>query len=339
MQDLRFSALCEWIKHDVGGAAFEITPASADASFRRYFRIVLETPLFGQKTLIAMDAPPKKENIESYLSVASLMRESGVTAPRIFARNVPRGFLLLQDFGDVTYQQALENNASAEHLYRDALQALIVWQKASRVGVLPDYDDALLRRELMLFPEWYVTEHRGHILSVREQQMLSTLFDCLIASVQTQPRVFVHRDYHSRNLMLLKENNPGVLDFQDAVYGAITYDLVSLLRDAYIDWDEERQLDWAIRYWEGARAARLPVAPRFDTFWRDFEWMGVQRHLKVAGIFTRLSYRDGKNAYLDNLPRVIHYLRQAAGRYSELAPLLQLLDALDHRQPEVGYTF
>ncbi len=336
----RMARLNDWIVAQVSSADFAMALASEDASFRRYFRVTPEnSPFFGQKSLIAMDAPPNKENSALFVHVARLMHSHGVNAPKIFAQDVGQGFLLLQDFGDVTYQAALARGDSPDKLYADALNALVRWQKNSRCGELPDYSEALLHRELMLFPEWYVRKHKAYILSDKEQQMLDKVFRRLTVSALAQPQVFVHRDYHIRNLMALDENNPGVLDFQDAVYGPVTYDLVSLLRDAYIDWDEERQLDWAIRYWEHARAEGVPVPARFDELWRGFEWVGVQRHLKIAGIFARLYHRDGKKAYLEDLPRVMRYLYKTAGRYAELSPLLLLLNTLDRRAPQVGYTF
>ena len=310
--------------------AFSLAPASADASFRRYFRAELAAPWQGEpraSTLIAMDAPPAHEDCRPFVRVARLLADAGVHAPRVLASDLARGFVLLTDLGTTTYAAALDA-ATASALYSDAIDALILWQRASRDDVLPPYDDALLRRELMLFPDWYVARHVGCELSAQERDALARTFEVVLANNLAQPRVFVHRDYHSRNLMVATPN-PGVLDFQDAVHGPITYDLVSLLRDAYVAWDEERQLDWAIRYWERARAANLPVAADFATFWRDFEWMGIQRQLKVLGIFARLAIRDGKRGYVADMPRVLGYLRGAARRYPEFAPLVALLDALD----------
>lgn len=337
----RPSALAAWLETLFGGVAYTMTPASADASFRRYFRVVFETPLpyVGQTSLIVMDAPPDKEDCRPFVKVAGLLHDCGVNAPKIYEQDLARGFLLLGDLGDVTYQTALARGGDAQALYLDAVAALVAWQRGTRPAVLPAYDEALLRRELDLFPDWFVAQHYGHALSEAERAMLERTFALLIVAARAQPQVFVHRDYHVRNLMDVAEDRPGVLDFQDAVVGPITYDLVSLLRDAYVAWDEERQLDWAIRYWERARAAGLPVAARFNDFWRDFEWMGVQRHLKVTGIFARLWHRDGKNAYLADLPRVLGYLRHACARYAELTPLLRFLDVLEKREPTVGYTF
>ena len=309
--------------------AFSLAPASADASFRRYFRATLAAPwdgAAGAEALIVMDAPPAHEDCRPFVHVAQLLRDAGVNAPDVVASDIDRGYLLLTDLGTTTFASALDAQ-SAPALYSDAIDALILWQSASCDGVLPDYDDALLRRELLLFPDWYVARHLGTGLTAAQRTSLERTFDAVLANNLAQPRVFVHRDYHSRNLMVAAPN-PGVLDFQDAVYGPITYDLVSLLRDAYVEWDEERQLDWAVRYWERARVARLPVDADFATFWRDFEWMGVQRQLKVLGIFARLSIRDGKAGYVNDMPRVLGYLRRAAARYRELDPLTALLDEL-----------
>jgi aminoglycoside/choline kinase family phosphotransferase len=309
--------------------AFSLAPASADASFRRYFRATLAAPwdgAAGAEALIVMDAPPAHEDCRPFVHVAQLLRDAGVNAPDVVASDVDRGYLLLTDLGTTTFASALDAQ-TAPALYSDAIDALILWQSASRDGVLPDYDDALLRRELLLFPDWYVARHLGADLTAAQRSSLERVFDAVLANNLAQPRVFVHRDYHSRNLMVAAPN-PGVLDFQDAVYGPITYDLVSLLRDAYVEWDEERQLDWAVRYWERARVAKLPVDADFGTFWRDFEWMGVQRQLKVLGIFARLSIRDGKAGYVKDMPRVLGYLRRAAARYRDLDPLTALLDEL-----------
>jgi aminoglycoside/choline kinase family phosphotransferase len=274
-----------------------------------------------------MDAPPKQEDCRPFVHVAQLLGAAGVHAPQVLAGDLERGFLLLTDLGTTTYAAAL-NAGTADALYLDAIDALLRWQRASRDGELPPYDEALLRRELALFPDWYVARHLSHALTPEQHASMRAAFDTLVANNLAQPRVFVHRDYHSRNLML-SSPNPGVLDFQDAVFGPITYDLVSLLRDAYVEWEEERQLDWAIRYWERARAARLPVPGDFGAFWRDFEWMGIQRQLKVLGIFARLKYRDGKAGYVNDMPLVLRYLRRACARYREFDQLSAQLDVFD----------
>jgi len=289
------------------------------------------------RTLIAMDAPPSNEDCRPFVAVARMLAAAGLHSPALFAEALDEGFLLLSDLGTRTYLSAL-TEATAPALYAAATGALIRWQLSSRQGVLPAYDEALLRRELDLFPDWYIARHVGVPLEPAQRDTLSNTFRRILDNNLAQPRVYVHRDYHSRNLMV-SDPNPGVLDFQDAVYGPITYDLVSLLRDAYVDWDEALQIDWAARYWQRARAAKLPVGDDFGAFWRDFEWMGVQRQLKVLGIFARLYHRDGKDGYLKEMPRVMRYVRKASSRYDELSPLLRLLDLLETRQPAVGYTF
>jgi aminoglycoside/choline kinase family phosphotransferase len=335
--DARLAALSTWVATTLGTTAFALSPASADASFRRYFRIVPEVSWQGRRTLIAMDAPPPLEDCRPFVRIARLLASAGVHAPAVLAEDLAHGFLLLSDLGDRTYLAALDE-ASAPALYSDAIDALVRWQRATREGALPIYDEALLARELALFPDWYVARRLGGALTPAQTATLAGTFRLVLDNNLAQPRVFVHRDYHSRNLMVCTPN-PGVLDFQDAVVGPITYDLVSLLRDAYVAWDEERQLDWAVRYWERARSAGLPVDRDFAAFWRDFEWMGVQRQLKVLGIFARLAWRDGKTGYLDDMPRVMGYLRGACARYRALDPLLRLLDALEQRRPTTGYTF
>jgi len=330
--DPRLTALAEWLRGELRTDRFTLSRASEDASFRRYFRVA-----FDDRALVAMDAPPPMENCRPFVQVAQLLHDAGVHAPEVHARDLDRGFLLLEDLGSVTYLARL-GASTADALYLDAIDALIRFQRASREGVLPAYDEPLLRRELELFPDWYVARHVGRVLDDTQRAALDGVFARVLANNLAQPRVFVHRDYHSRNLMVC-EPNPGVLDFQDAVYGPVTYDLVSLLRDAYIAWDEERQIDWAIRYWERARAAGIAVDPDFGIFWRDFEWMGVQRQIKVLGIFARLCHRDGKAGYVDDMPLVMAYLRAACGRYRELAPMLVLLDALEGRESGIGYTF
>jgi aminoglycoside/choline kinase family phosphotransferase len=222
----------------------------------------------------------------------------------------------------------------------DAIEALVLLQAQSKPDALPEYDRPLLLRELELFREWYIGKHLGVTLTDEQNAVLDKTFDAILANNLAQPQVYVHRDYHSRNLMVLPKGNPGILDFQDAVYGPITYDLVSLLRDAYIQWDEEMVLDWAIRYWEKARRAGLPVTPDIDSFYRDFEWMGLQRHLKVLGIFARLWHRDGKDGYLKDIPLVMEYTLKTARRYVAFTPLVRLIEKLEQEHaPKFGYTF
>jgi N-acetylmuramate 1-kinase len=342
ISDARLDALRAWLDRVLPAPMESLAPASADASFRRYFRVTLQSESLlagGQRsrTLIAMDAPPPQEDCRPFVAVAALLTAAGVHAPAVFAHDLPQGFLLLSDLGTRTYLAAL-SDASAPELYHDASVALVRWQLASTEGVLPRYDEALLRRELDLFPDWYIAKHLGIALNDAQRATLTGAFKRILVNNLAQPCVYVHRDFHSRNLMVC-EANPGVLDFQDAVFGPITYDLVSLLRDAYVAWTEEQQLDWVIRHWERSRAAGLPVDHDFGAYWRDFEWMGVQRQLKVLGIFARLCHRDGKQAYLNDMPRVMGYLRSACTRYSELRPLSRLLDELADRPTVVGYTF
>ncbi|MGH8727523.1 MAG: aminoglycoside phosphotransferase family protein [Burkholderiales bacterium] len=318
----RKQLLADWLRAQFPDDRFRLEPASADASFRRYFRAT-----FRDRTLIVMDAPPGREDCAPFLHVAELFRSAGVNVPRVHARNLEDGLLLLDDLGSRLYLESLDE-ASSDRLYRDAIDSLVKIQLASRENELPKYDRALLERELRLFPDWYIAKKLDVALSPRQTETLAAMFERLLENNLVQPRVYVHRDYHSRNLMVC-ESNPGILDFQDAVYGPITYDLVSLFKDAYIEWPEERVLDWLIRYWERAKAAGLPVDPDFALFHRDFEWMGVQRHLKVLGIFARLYFRDGKDRYLNDMPLVMRYLRAACERYRELAPLANLFDELE----------
>jgi len=329
----RAEQLRRWLNATLGGEV-SIAPASDDASFRRYLRVRRGD---AQPSLIAMDAPPEKESCEPFIRVAGLFSEAGVHVPTIHAQDLVQGFLLLSDLGDTTYLNALDER-SAGVLYGHALDALVRIQLASRPGALPDYDRELLERELHLFPEWYIARQLRRELAPAQAENLEKTFSAILQNNLAQPRVFVHRDYHSRNLMVC-DPCPGILDFQDAVYGPITYDLVSLLRDAYIAWEEERVIDWAVRYWEKARNAGLPVAGDFADFYRDFEWMGAQRQLKVLGIFARLSLRDGKHGYLKDQPLVMRYLRRTCERYRDLAPLARLLDEIDGTKKRVGYTF
>jgi N-acetylmuramate 1-kinase len=331
-RDERLEHLRAWLAGPLAGAAFSLAPASADASFRRYFRVTLDAG-----TRIVMDAPPQREDCRPFVRVAQLMRDAGLHVPAVLAADIDQGFLLLSDLGDTTYLKALnENNAAA--LFGDAITALVAWQRASRPGVLPPYDRALLQREMDLFPEWYIGRHLSLTLSDAQRATLAGINNLLADSALAQPAVYVHRDYMPRNLML-SEPNPGVLDFQDAVYGPITYDVASLFRDAFISWPEERVIDWVARYWEQAKRAQLPVAADFGEFYRAFEWMGLQRHLKVLGIFARICYRDGKPGYLEDAPRFLAYARAVCARYAVLAPLAQLLDEFEQRRPQVGYTF
>ena len=318
-----------------------LRPASADASFRRYLRI--DDSQGGSR--IVMDAPPDKENSEPFVKVQALLAQAGLNVPQILNWDAPNGFMLLSDLGSQTVIEKLnaEDPSAAQAWYLQAVDILVDWQKASQEGVLPPYDEVVLRRELQLFPDWYIAKHKGITLNDKQQATLNTAFDAIVAQNLSVPRVYVHRDFMMRNLMVPRqEGTPlGVLDFQDALYGPITYDIASLLRDAFISWDEDFVIDITIRYWEKARKAGLLGANSatgfgddFGDFYRAVEWMGIQRHLKVAGIFARLTLRDGKPKYLADAPRFIHYIRSTASRYRELKPLLRLVDEIEGIQPQ-----
>ena len=327
MTDARLNTLIQWLKGLEPSWQLDLdtlAPASADASFRRYFRIESKNPKFA--TLIVMDAPPQHEPLDAFLKVDLLLSDAGLNVPKILEKNIAEGFLLLNDLGTTTYLDEI-NDATADHLYKDATHALVQMQLASKPDVLPNYDEALLQRELNLFPDWYLKKHLGIDLNEVQQVQLKKSFELIIENNLAQAKVYVHRDYHSRNLMVTKENNPGVIDFQDAVYGPITYDASSLWRDAYIAWPEEKVLDWVIQFWEEGKRAGLPMPNDFGQFYRDFEWMGLQRHLKVLGIFARLFHRDGKDAYLKDIPLVLKYAIATANRYIELKPLARILES------------
>jgi aminoglycoside/choline kinase family phosphotransferase len=338
-----------------------VRSASADASFRRYFRVDTNaqagTQANSPTSLIIMDAPPAKENCRPFVAVDRLLDAGGVNVPHILAWDEAQGFMLLSDLGQHTLLSTLHTNypwsdsqlLENSQRYAAAMDELIrLQQVAQGAGEqhLPPYDDALLQREMDLFPDWYFTQLRGQAFTEPQRKQLDQAFALIKAQVLAQPTVLVHRDYHSRNLMAEPADptaRPGVIDFQDAVWGPITYDLVSLLRDAYVIWEEDVQLDYAVRYWEKARKAGLPVPDDFGDFWRDFEWMGLQRHLKVLGIFARLAIRDGKRQYLDDIPRVWTYAHRVASRYQGLGPLARMLEQAESAhggtQTQVGYTF
>ncbi|MBN9411627.1 MAG: phosphotransferase [Burkholderiales bacterium] len=332
--------------HDLAPHTLRI--ASADASFRRYLRVDTSG---GNGSLIVMDAPPERENCEPFVRIAALLNGAGLRAPQVLAWDEPLGFMLLTDLGQRTMMDVIDRDDASVNLalYQRAIDALVTWQRASRAGVLPAYDEALLRRELALFPEWYVARHRGVELTAAQSAVLQRSFDLIVQNNLAAPTVFVHRDFMPRNLMVHPADASGalgVLDFQDAVYGPITYDIASLMRDAFLSWDEEFVLDITVRYWQQARAAGLltPDSPGgwgedFGAFYRGVEWMGLQRHLKVAGIFARLTLRDGKPKYLADAPRFIGYIRATAGRYRELAPLLRLVDEIEGTQAGSGWAF
>ena len=323
-----------------------LRPASADASFRRYLRIDTATGA----SRIVMDAPPDKENCKPFVQVQGLMAAAGLNVPQILAFDEPTGFMLLSDLGHQTVIERLnpEKPQDAYAWYQQATDVLLQWQKASTPCVLPAYDEPLLRRELALFPDWYLAKHRAIALDDKQQATLQSAFDAIVAHNLAAPSVYVHRDFMTRNLMApLEAGAPlGVLDFQDAVYGPITYDIASLLRDAFISWEEEFVIDITVRYWEKARKAGLLGANSasgwgddFGEFYRAVEWMGLQRHLKVAGIFARLTLRDGKPKYLADAPRFIAYIRATANRYRQLGPLLKMLDQIEGTEPVVGFAY
>jgi aminoglycoside/choline kinase family phosphotransferase len=385
----RAAFFAQWLS--AASAACQLDPAtlrlaSADASFRRYFRVDHMDP--GMGSCIIMDAPPALEDCAPFVKIAGLMTDAGLNAPRVLAWDEAQGFMLLSDLGSQTMMQVIQQQAPLDpfppagspihQMYMDAVDALIAWQLSSRPGVLPAYDDALLSRELQLFPDWYIAKHRGITVDAGLQEKLAGFFaqikDSNLNSLGSA-RVFVHRDFMPRNLMAptlvaartalppegavppwggpaaglmtpsagtaesLSPSRLGVLDFQDAVYGPITYDIASLMRDAFLSWDEEFVLDITIRYWQKARAAGLPVGEDFGEFYRAVEWMGLQRHLKILGIFARLTLRDGKPHYLADTPRFIKYARSTASRYRQLGPLMVLLDEIEGNETRVGYTF
>lgn len=313
-----------------------LAPASADASFRRYLRARGRDASF-----VIMDAPPALEDVRPFVHVARLIEGAGLNAPRVLAADVDRGFLLLSDLGSRLYLDALRGAtpAGADTLMRDALTALLQFQRGVPASQLPPCDEALLRRELALFPEWCVQREFGITWTEAQRQTWERIVTLLVASALAQPVVAVHADWMPRNLMVGETGRPGILDFQDAVAGPITYDLASLLRDAFISWDEEREVDWAVRWWQQARAAGLPVDADFGEFWRALEWIGLQRHLRILGVFCRLKQRDAKPAYAADLPRFFGYANKVALRYAPLKPLLRLLEPMSGQALAAGFTF
>jgi len=321
--DSRLVLLQQWLERDLGLRQYSIAPASADASFRRYFRVTRP----GEEPLIVMDAPPGKEDVGPYVLIAGMLQEFGVNAPRVLQRSVADGFLLLTDLGTTMYLPELAKPGLADPLYGDALAALVQIQSrgdaASRQ--LPPYDAKFLRFEMSLFPDWLLQRHLELELTAREAGVLEQAMDALVANSLEQPQVFVHRDYHSRNLMVCPGANPGILDFQDAMRGAITYDLVSLLRDSYVAWPQERVVGWALQYRRQAASAGLDTGRDDAGFLRWFDLMGVQRQLKVGGIFARLCHRDGKPGYLADIPRTLQYAVHACARHADFVELGELI--------------
>ena len=341
--DARAARFYDWLArvapaHGLDPASLAI--ASADASFRRYLRVRAAAG----GTCIIMDAPPDKEDCRLFVQVAQLMRDAGLNAPQVLEWDQAQGFMLLTDLGTRTMIEVVDRDRpdANRDLYLRAVEALIAWQLASRPGVLPPYDGALLARELALFPDWYVARHRGIAVEGTLRETLDAMFALIVERNLAAPAVYVHRDFMPRNLMIPPDSGEtrlGVLDFQDAVHGPITYDIASLMRDAFLSWDEEFVLDITVRYWQKALKAGLPVDADFGEFYRAVEWMGLQRHLKVAGIFARLTLRDGKPKYLADTPRFIAYIRATASRYRELAPLLALVDRIEGTQAQAAYSF
>jgi aminoglycoside/choline kinase family phosphotransferase len=330
-QDVRLQHLKVWLDEQLATLFAEqgwgavppatLTAASSDASFRRYFRWEGDG-----KSFIVMDAPPPQENCKPFVDIAFLLAKSGINVPKIYAEDLERGFLLLNDLGNKTYLDVIDSE-NADDLFNDALQALLAFQQLPMVAPLPSYGVALLRRELELFPEWYVKRELGIEFDAAQQVLWQQVTELLIDSALAQPKVLVHRDYMPRNLML-SEPNPGVLDFQDAVYGPVTYDVTCLFKDAFLSWPEERVSGWLESYWQQAVALGIPVQPEFEDFLRASDLMGVQRHLKVIGIFARICHRDGKPRYLADVPRFFAYIDAVVARRPELAELDVLLASL-----------
>ena len=317
----RLEQLKRWLESELEFSDYTLAPASSDASFRRYFRVMHDGASF-----IVMDAPPDREDSRPFIRVAKQLFDAGLNAPEVLDEDLQQGFLLLSDLGSSPYLGAL-NEAGVERMYGDALGALASIQTCACDG-LPPYDRALLLREMELFREWLVGKHLGIALSDAQHAMLDSAFALLADNALAQPRVFVHRDYHSRNLMVTARNNPGILDFQDAVCGPVTYDLVSLLRDCYIAWPRARVEDWALGYQELAIQTGILHEEHEDPvqFLRWFDLMGVQRHLKASGIFARLNHRDGKPGYLGDIPRTLAYITDLAQRHAAIAPLCAFVE-------------
>lgn len=319
--DQRLIDLQQWLRDDLNIAFDSIAPASADASFRRYFRIE-----HNSESLIVMDAPPEKESCLPFINIANALLKTGLNVPRVLKQNLEQGFLLLSDLGSIQYLAQL-NSESAEKLYGDAFDALLLMHRDSdNYAHLPPYDHALLMREMELVREWYVGRNLNVTLTAQQHTTLDDAFELLTKSSLAQPQVLVHRDYHSRNLMVVEKDNPGVLDFQDAVIGAITYDLVSLLKDCYIEWPREQVLGWVRSYHQRLLENGIINNVSETQFIKWFDFMGVQRHLKVLGIFSRLNIRDGKSGYLKDIPLTLAYVVEVCGLYEALKPLGNLLD-------------
>ncbi|MFV1997784.1 MAG: aminoglycoside phosphotransferase family protein [Acidiferrobacterales bacterium] len=318
----RQAQLQNWLTTVFGSRVVDFRPASNDASFRRYFRLNV-----GSDTYVVMDAPPDKEDTTPFLRIARRFYDIGLNVPRIVETDTENGFLVMTDLGTEDYLSNLKHE-TVERFYGDALDALVVLQTATLVepDFLPDYSEVLLRQEMELFREWYLGKHLSISLNAGQHTVLDNIFSALVESAREQPRVWVHRDYHSRNLMVTKKNNPGILDFQDAVLGPVTYDLVSLLRDCYIRWPRRQVQAWVAGYHQLSRHSGIPVCDDEQQFTGWFDRMGVQRHLKACGIFARLCHRDGKTGYLDDIPRTLGYIMQVCHATPELLPLAHLIE-------------
>lgn len=336
VEDERLQQLTDWLEQCLPAVCAhrgwgevpqgELFPASSDASFRRYFRWQA-----GSRSLILMDAPPPQEDCRPFVKLASVLARAGVHVPVVLAEDLTRGFLLLDDLGRQTYLEVISPE-NADALFADAISALLAFQQLPLDDGLPSYDDALLRRELQLFPDWYVREHLGCALSEQQQRQWQGICDQLVGTALAQPQVLVHRDFMPRNLML-SQPNPGVLDFQDAVYGPVTYDITCLFKDAFLSWPQEQVDRWLLDYWEQARTHAVPVQETFDAFLYASDLMGVQRHLKVIGIFARICYRDGKPKYLGDAPRFFAYIQAAIARRPQLTELGDFLASLPQKEP------
>jgi len=318
----RYNSLQNWLTEILGTSAFNLKPASEDASFRTYHRLFLKN-----KTFIVMDAPPEQENCKVFIKITKKLRACDVNVPIIHNVNIEQGFLLLSDLGNDLYLNKL-NKSSIYELYSDALSTLVAIQVLVNVGGVDEYDKSLLISEMNLFREWLIEKHLNIKLSDSQVKILTTLFDLLVNNALQQPKVFVHRDFHSRNLMVTKENNPGVIDYQDAVYGPISYDLVSILKDCYIKWPKEEIDKWVDFYLNKLYEEKAQYRINRDEFVRWFDLMGVQRHLKASGIFARLSHRDGKHNFLEDIPRTLSYILDLKETYEELQPICIILEEL-----------
>ena len=332
-EESRRGQLEAWLRLILNDRDFTLTDLAADAGARRYFRIKPS----GEDSLVVMDAPEAHNDNQQFACVANLLASHGLHVPKVSHANLKDGFLLLSDLGDETYLKALDNE-NADKLFDDATTALIKLQSITELDLLSRYNAELMSEELALFDNWYIQQHLNITLEENAQSSLNNVLKLIIERCMSQPTVLTHRDYMPRNLMVCEEN-PGILDFQDARIGPISYDVISLFKDAFISWEEEQVLDWTIRYWEKARKASLPVPQDFGSFYEDVEWMGLQRHLKVLGIFSRLKHRDGKNHYILDAPRFLTYARNVAMRYNALKPLLRILDQIDGKTQQFGHTF